>query len=238
MLSARPHGEANALIHLFTEEHGVSHGLARGGASRRQASLWQPGNVVSVSWRARLPDQLGSLTAEPVKAVGARVLDLPLQLGVVTSACALIDGALPQGEAHPRLFLMLVRLLAEIELDPATPHLGDYLRWEADFLAELGYGLDLSCCAVTGMTEGLRYVSPKTGRAVSDEGAGVWKDRLLPLPHLLLDRNEIGSPRDWAQGLDLTGHFLARWVFGVRHLPIPAARERLAERVRALEPGQ
>lgn len=239
VLSVRPYGEGSALVHLLSEEHGVSHGMARGGGSRKQAPLWQTGNLVMARWRARLSDQLGGVTAEPVQSVGARLLDLPLQLAMVSSACALADGALPQGEPHPELFMRLIRLLTLIAVAPEPPPMAAYIRWERELLGGLGYGLDLSTCAVTEATEDLNFVSPRSGRAVSVAGAGEWRDRLLPLPAFLRHDEEEGLPDEWLQGMTLTGHFLARWVFGVRHQPLPAARERLFERVRKLtEPNE
>ena len=104
------------------------------------------------------------------------------------------------------------------------------MRWEADLLAELGYGLDLARCAITGSTEDLAFVSPRSGRAVSEPAAGEWRDRLLPLPRFLLGQGP-SSPADWAAGLRLTGHFLARDVFGVHNKGLPAARELLMDRV-------
>ena len=62
--------------------------------------------------------------------------------------------------------------------------LTDLIRWETVLLADLGYGLDLTACAVTGETAGLAFVSPRTGRAVTEAAAGIWKDRLLRLPPL------------------------------------------------------
>ncbi|OUI83696.1 DNA recombination protein RecO [Gluconobacter sp. DsW_056] len=237
VLSVRPYGEGSALVHLFSEEQGVSHGMVRGGASRRQASLWQTGNLVMARWRARLADQLGTLTAEPVQCVAGRILDAPLQLEMVSSACALVDGALPQGEAHPELFMRLVRLLTLISVAPEPAPMGAYLRWESQLLTGLGYGLDLSDCAVTGSADDLVYVSPRSGHAVSRNAAGEWRDRLLLLPALMMDEADDGTPEDWKNGLALTGHFLSRWVFGVRHQPLPAARERLVDYVQRLQIG-
>ncbi|QDH16195.1 DNA repair protein RecO [Swingsia samuiensis] len=234
IVSVQPYGEGSALVHLFSEQHGISHGMVRGGRSRRQSFLWQVGNLVMARYRARLAENLGSIIAEPIQSVGNRLLDFPLSLAIVTSACALVDGALPQGEAHPELFMRLVRLLMLISLEPHMPSVTPYLLWEKELLAELGYGLDLSVCAVTGHRENLKFVSPKTGRAVSEEGAGEWRDRLLPLPSFFLNTAEDGSPEEWLQGMNLTGHFFSRWVFGVRHLPLPFARERLLNRVHGL----
>lgn len=64
VLDARPLGEGGAVVSLLTEAHGRHAGLARGGASRAQAPVWQAGNLVEARWVARLADQLGSLARD------------------------------------------------------------------------------------------------------------------------------------------------------------------------------
>jgi len=234
ILDARPYGEADALASVMTEEHGAHRGLARGAQSRGKAALWQQGNLVQVRWVGRLSDQLGSFSAELIHPAAALVLDDALALAMLTACCAVAEGALPEREAHPAVFDGLLHLLAR--LPQGAAQLGELIRWEAVLLRDLGYGLDLSCCAVTGSTGNLAYVSPRSGHAVSEEGAGLWKERLLPLPALLRDGNgEPGDPAQWTDGLRLTGHFLARDVFGLRHKPLPAARMALYDRVAAMK---
>jgi DNA repair protein RecO (recombination protein O) len=235
VLAARAYGESAALVTVLTEAHGSQRSLARGGASRAQASLWQPGNLVQARWVARLAEGLGSLTGELVHAPAALALDDPLALTILASACAVAEGALPEREPHPAVFQGLVRLIGRLAQGPDA--LTDLVRWEATLLAELGYGLDLSRCAVTGERAGLAWVSPRTGRAVSDTAAGEWRDRLLRLPGFLVGSDRAG-PADWSDGLALTAHFLARDAFGHQHKPLPPARLRLADAVAALpSPG-
>lgn len=231
ILAARPYGESGALVTVLTEAHGGQRSLARGGASRAQASLWQPGNLVQARWVARLAEGLGSLTGELVHATAALALDDPLALMILASACAVAEGALPEREPHPAVFQGLVHLISRLSRGPDA--LTDLVRWEAALLAELGYGLDLSRCTVTGETAGLAWVSPRTGRAVADAAAGGWRDRLLKLPGFLGGANQA-SPADWRDGLRLTGHFLERDAFGHQHKPLPPARLRLADQVAAM----
>ena len=234
VLAARPYSEAAALVTVLTEAHGAQRTLARGGASRAQASLWQPGNLVQARWVARVADGLGSLTGELVHAPAALAMDDPLALAILTSACAVAEGALPEREPHPLVFRGLVQLIGQ--LSRGADALTDLVRWEATLLTELGYGLDLSRCAVTGAESGLAFVSPRTGRAVAGDAAGEWRSRLLPLPGFLAGANTAG-PADWRDGLRLTGHFLERDAFGHQHKPLPPARHRLADQVAALGGG-
>ena len=226
VLAATPYGEGDALASLFTEEHGVTRGLARGGLSRARAATWQAGNLVEARWVARLSEQLGSYTGELVHASAALAMQDPLALAILTAACAVAEGALPEREPQPRVFRGLLHLV--VHLDPA-----ELVAWELGLLSELGFGLDLSRCALTGTTDQLAYVSPKTGRAVCEEAAGSWRERLLCLPSFLL-QGGTPTPADLRDALRLTGHFLARDAFGARHRPIPTARVMLYDRVSAL----
>ena len=175
VLDARPYGEGDAIATVMTEDQGLHRGLARGGGSRAQAALWQPGNLAQVRWVARLADQLGSFSAEMIHAGAAAVMDDALALAMLSAVCAVAEGALPEREQHPRVFHGLVRLVAH--LPRGAVMLSDLIRWETVLLSDLGYGLDLTACAVTGETSGLAFVSPRTGRAVTEAAAGIWKPR-------------------------------------------------------------
>ena len=231
ILAARPYGEGDAVAAVMTEAHGLHRGLARGGASRGKAATWQPGNMVQVQWTARLSDQLGSFSGELIHAGAAQAMQQAMPLAMLSAACAIAEGALPEREPMPRIFAGLLRLIPQLPLGDAV--LSELIGWEMAVLSELGYGLDLSACAVTGRTQELAYVSPKTGRAVTHEAAGQWAARLLPLPGFLIG-TAAPSAADWRDGLRLTGHFLARDAFGLQHRPLPQARRMLYDRVAAM----
>ena len=220
VLSARPHGETSAVVSLLTGIRGRHAGLVRGGRSHRQRGTLEPGTLVSARWHARLPDSLGTLALEPLRAYGAALLDRPEPLAALVSACALIEAGLHEREPHPALFHGLVALLDALD----QPAWGEAtVRWEVGLLAELGFGLDLSRCAVTGGSDDLVAVSPRTGRAVCRGAAEPWADRLLPLPGFLTGSGS-GGPEEVRQGFVLTGHFLDRCL----ETGLPPARRRLA----------
>ena len=250
VLAARRHGESSAVVSLFTAGHGRHAGLVRGGAGKRARPVYEPGNRLRVTWRARLAEQLGSFSAELEAAVAARLLDDPLRLAGLGAACALLDAGLPERDPHPMLYKMFTDLIDNLLQHEAW--LERYVRFELDLLAELGFGLDLGACAVTGATTGLAYVSPRSGRAVSRAGAGVYADRLLPLPAFLLcpgsgrlrarlraeaSGEAPADPAEIAAGLRLTGAFLRRHLFDASERPLPAARERLLRRLADATPG-
>ena len=224
LLAVRRHGETSSIIEVFTIGHGRHAGIVHGGASRRLAPLLQPGAQLDVAWRARLDEHLGSYAVEPLRSRAALMSDR-LALAGLNSICALLTFLLPEREAHGALYGATIGLLDRIGAGEGWAV--DYLRWELGLLEEMGYGLDLSSCALTGSRDDLAYVSPKSGRAVAREAAGEWVDRLLPLPACLLGQGPAGAG-DIADGLRLTGYFLEHRIapeLGSR--PLPEARRRL-----------
>ena len=223
LIAMRLHGESAAIIEVFTKAHGRHAGVVRGGASRRQAATLQPGTQVQVHWQARLDEHLGTFVVEPL-ASRAAILGDRLALAGLNAICALLHLALPERDPHPALWVRTVALLDLLTTQDWPPA---YLRWELDLLEELGFGLDLTTCAVTGSRDDLAFVSPRSGRAVSRGAAGDWASRLLPLPPSLLGQGPT-SASDLVQGLELTGHFLNRGLQAVLFdKPLPEARGRL-----------
>lgn len=224
LLSVRTHGESAAIIEVFTAAHGRHAGVVRGGASRRVAPILQPGTQLDVTWRARLDDHIGAFTVEPIRS-RAGVLGDRLGLAGLNAICAMVRMALPEREPHPVLWRATMALLDALETAPDWP--ARYLRWEVLLLEEVGFGLDLTVCAVTGARDDLAFVSPRTGRAVSRAGAGDWAAKLFPLPACLMGQGPA-SAAELGQGLAITGHFLAREL-PLGGKPLPEARARLIE---------
>lgn len=230
LLSVRRHGEHAAILEVFTEGHGRHAGVLRGASSRKAAPSLQPGTELDLSWRARLEDHIGTFTAEPLRSRAAQAMGDPISLAGLNAVTALLAFCLPERAPYPRLHgatSALLDLLDRPDLWPLA-----YLRWERGLLDEMGFGLDLSRCAVTGVNEDLAFVSPRTGRAVTRDGAGEWVDRLLPLPPALVDRGD-GSDAEILEALGTTGHFLHhRLVPSLGDRPLPAAREVFLDRLR------
>ena len=231
ILSARLHGEAGAIVEFLTAGHGKFAAHVAGGASRRMRPFMQAGARVMASYRSRVSEQLGSVRLEPVGEGPSALFDDPLALAGLGAAAAVAAGALPEREPHPGAFAafeQLAAVLSDSDIWPAV-----YVRFEAGLLEDLGFGLDLSRCAVTGSTDDLAFVSPRTGRAVSAAAAEPYKERLLALPQFLLSAQGRLRPGDIAAGLALTGLFLERFVFAPVNRPLPPARVWLAERLAA-----
>jgi DNA repair protein RecO (recombination protein O) len=229
--AVRPHGEHGAIVRALTPDDGIQAGYVRGGRSRRLRPVLVPGNVVQAEYRARTDEQLPHLSLEMVASRGA-LLGEPLAAAAIDWVTALTAAALPEGHNYPKLYEALDGVLAAIEAAPSARFWAAALvRYELLLLAELGFGLDLSECAATGAREGLAYVSPKSGRAVSEGAAGEYRDRLFRLPAFFLSGGGVEWP-DVLDGLAITGHFLARDLLIERQADVLAARERLVDRLK------
>jgi DNA repair protein RecO (recombination protein O) len=224
LISAKPLGEANTIAELLTARHGRHLGLVRGGRSGKMRPLMQLGNRLSVTWRARLADHLGGFNVELLDPNAARVLDDQVALAAIGSLTGLAK-LLPERDPHPQLYHGALEVLAALDDARLWPAL--LVRWEMMLLQHLGFGLDLRECAATGSNADLVYVSPKSGRAVSRDAGQPYCDRLLKLPHFLLEVDPAASSADILAGFALTGHFLERDVLSPQGLTLPAARERL-----------
>lgn len=230
VLSARPHGESSVILDILTDDRGRHAGVVRGGTSRKIAPILQPGALVDVTWRARLEEHLGAFQVEPLKSRSG-ILSDRLALAGLGSATSLLLFSLPERMELPIVYEATSQLFDL--LDEGKDWLSDYVHWEVMLLEALGYGMDLSVCAVTGVQDNLVYVSPKTGRAVSENGAGEWASRLLNLPSVLL--GEEGTPQECYEALKTTGHFIeAHLAPSVGKRYMPEARLRLLERVSML----
>lgn len=227
LLSVRRHGETSAIIDVFTVNHGRHSGIVRGGTSRKIAPILQPGAQIDVSWRARLEDHLGTYAVEPIRSRAASALGDRLSLAGLNAVTNLLSFALPEREANGPLYQQceqLLDLLGQHDVWPLA-----YLRFELALLEASGMGLDLSACAVTGQNENLCYISPRTGRAVSEQAAGKWVSKLLPLPPILKGEG-AGDDFEIAQALQTTGYFLSEKLApDLGNKALPEARGRYVD---------
>jgi len=230
LLSVRRHGEGAAIIEVLTAEHGRHAGLVRGGGSQKLSALLQPGNQLLLTWRARLEDQLGTFTPELLQARSSVLLSKRIRLYGFNALAAMLMKYLPEREPNEKLYEEVLDLLARLQADDCWQH--RYCIFELKMLEEIGYGVDLSACAVTGQAHDLTHVSPKSGRAVSAKGAVGWEDRLLPLP-AFLSHSVMGgiSAQDFHDALRLSGHFFAHFVPGAQ-AGLPEARLRFFDMVK------
>ncbi len=233
VLGVKRHGETSVILELMTQERGRHLGLVRGGTGTRLRAVLQPGNSLRATWRARLDDHLGHYLVEGINLRAAGFLAAAHAVHGVTHLAALCR-LLAEREPHAGIHAALEAILDALD-DPAAvaPMVA---RFELAFLGELGFGLDLGSCAVTGVSADLIYVSPRSGRAVSREAGEPYRDKLMRLPRflhedVLHEDVEPTSAADLAAAFALTGFFLDRHAFAPRGLALPDARARFVTAV-------
>lgn len=227
VLGGRRFGEGGLILDVLTATKGRRSGLVYGGSSRRKRGQFEPGNTISLTWKGRLEEQLGRFdVAEARRERANRLLEDREALAAIGAVTALLRGGLDEGDAAGSALFEATTLLLDALGDEAVwPAL--YARWELGLLSALGFGLDLSECALSGANDGLTHVSPKTGRAVQGSEAEDYVERLLVLPAFLMTPTAPPGPDDLGAGLALTGHFLEARVFAAMNRGMPPERERL-----------
>ena len=223
LLATKPFGETSLIIDVFTPDHGKSSGVVRGGQSKKLRPTLQIGAQLDLTWKARLEEHLGSFQVELIRSRTANVMNDRLLLAGMLSSATLINRFFPVGQVYKGFYESSENLFDLLQF-PDIWTLA-YLKWEFDFLETLGFGLDLEKCAVTGSTADLKFISPKSGRAVSQSAAGELSSKLLPFPMAAI--GQANSLKDILDGLKVSQFFLEKKVliaFGIEHLPIARSR--------------
>lgn len=236
VLSCRRQGEAHGRVVVLTRRHGRAAGLVRHVQGKKMQGICQPGNIVTVRWQARLEEHLGIWSMDLVAPVAAELLGDPLRLAALVAWCDLAGHALPERDPVPEYAAAAENWALQLSHAPQQKWLLHHILLEKQILSLLGYGLDLSRCAVSGQTGGLTYLSPRTGRAVTAAAGRPYHDRLFLLPACFRDNPQIESlpEGDLLNGWRILSHFLERWA--QEHMPtgmLPASRERFAARLEA-----
>lgn len=240
VLSARKYGENSGIACVLTANHGIYKGMVRSITGSRQRGLYQPGNMIEATWRARLSEHLGNLTAGLIHAGGVAVMDSPMKLAALSSLCSMLEVTLQEREQASEIYHSFKSFITELSSDHWDWQ-KSYVLLELELLTQLGFGLDLTCCAATGAAEDLIYVSPKSGRAVCREAGKPYSDKLLKLPEFLISsshRIEKTIASQIHDGLDLCSYFLDKYFFAPHNILQPHARARFTTMLKKMLPAE
>ena len=211
VLSNKPYGENSSIANLLTEFHGRHLGYIQGAFGKKLRGVLQPGNFVKAVWRGRIEDQLGNFRVELISGNVNNYFHDSIRLSGLSSACALCLNTLPEREECTLIYRGLLDLISNHEVTNES-WIERYIFWELGMLSVLGFGLDLSSCAVTGVKENLKWVSPKTGRAVCEEIGLPYENKLLRLPQFIYNNKIHPSASDLKSALQLTSYFFEKNV--------------------------
>lgn len=216
IIDIRSYGENSAIVKLLTKDHGICRAFVKSAKSKKAAAIYQIGNLVSFEYRSRIDDNLGSLFAVDLEcSYMANIMFEKSKLDCVRCLFFIIDKAFWESEVQDILFTQLDEFLTDIAAENINfdKIVADYIRLELSILNILGYGVDLTSCAVKESNINLAFVSPKSARAVSYDVGLPYAAKLLPLPAFLIADCKKLEPQDLTNGLKLSGYFLAKHIF-------------------------
>lgn len=236
VLEAMKFADHDAILCVFSREHGIYKGICKAALTKKNRAQMEPGNIADVRWNARLQEHLGKIQLDVDVPIASRVMVDGLKLSALGAICTLLKSTLPEHDPHPQLFDAVEEFLHHMADTTETfEWLSHYIALEIRLLEELGFGLDLSECAATGVRDNLTHVSPKSGRAVSGVAAAPYLDKLLPLPDFLRDSSFAKGWAEAADGLRLSAHFIEHWLLQAIHQPLSPVRARLGQQVDRLK---
>ena len=243
ILSAKKYGEKGLVVNILTELHGRHVGWVNNYKTKSILSSVQPGNLVKVFWKSRLVEQMGNFKIELISSISGKIFDEKIKLQALTSLCSLLEKFLPERQSYSEVFRATKAFLKVLEFNNEVDNeqwIKGYIKWEIGLLSSIGFSLDLKQCAVTGQKNNLYYVSPKTGKAVSKDGAGKFGPKLLKLPMFLGGTETIGSSMhmEIIMGLNITTYFfknkLLLSINDTRIMNLPNPRNRLENMIKKL----
>ena len=240
VLSVRKYGEKGLITDILTKEHGRHLGWISN--NKNVLSIVQPGNLVDVFWKSRLVEQMGNYKIELISSISGKTFDNKFKLQAIISLCSLLEKILPERQSYPEVFKATEAFLNLLLIDNSSENfwIEGYVKWEIGILSSIGFSLNFEECAVTGKKYNLYFVSPKTGKAVSKEGAGKFAPKLLLLPFFLGGAEVIGSNfyQEILAGLNITTYFfknkLLLSINDYKNNYLPSARNRFIEMIEKL----
>ncbi|MFT6076955.1 MAG: DNA repair protein RecO (recombination protein O) [Myxococcota bacterium] len=213
IIGVRKYSESSLIVKVLSENHGLYSGFVRGGTSSpKNRAIYQNFNLVDFEWSAKVEDNLGFFKIELKKSFLAQIISSPIKLTALGILSLIIEENIQEREPSEEIFPSLFDLLKSLNLEDEA-FLQKYIKFEIELLKILGYGIDLSSCAATGVTTNLHFVSPKSARAVCLESGEEYRNKLLILPQfLLIEENIENSQEDLRNGLKLTGFFIDKFL--------------------------
>ena len=200
--------ESSLLITFFSLNHGINSGLVKG-VLKKDFGTYEVGNKVYIKSSFRLSDKLWNCKFELIKNNSVHYFDNKNKLSTILTICSIIDLSLPKNNPQINIYKKTIYLLENLL---SKDWISKYIFWELFLLSELGYGLDLERCVVSGEKENLIYISPKSGKAVSKNEGEKYKNKLFNLPKFLIDKNVKPTKDSLKQGISLTGFFIDKFL--------------------------
>ncbi len=217
------------MVECFSQHHGRFRAVAKFGATAKNKTKYQEGNLIACEWKAKQEHQLGTISVEVLKGHMAGIISDYMRMLAMQSVHALCRTYLHQHDHMPRLFAACQQFYMSLISGDARQLFLHYFQFEMTLLEETGYALSLDECVATGEVINLHYISPKSGCAVSEAAGAPYKDRLFTYPKWLKDADYEPSFAELLDALRMNAYFLHKRLGEVHEVELPAVRARLMQ---------
>ena len=224
IIKTRRHGESGLILTVLTRSNGKISGYVKNAFSTKKNGIYQLGNCISLNAYTRLEENLYSFHVDLLRAEAVNFMTDEAKLSALGALCELCNTCLPEKDNIGLFYNTIESFFNNILEDNWRTY---YSYFEFSLLDYLGIGLDLSKCAVTGSHENLKYISPKSGKAVSATVGAPYADRLFLYPSYILEKKENPKPQEIGEVLKLTEFFLNKNFFQAHGLKFPENRANL-----------
>lgn len=208
IIKKKKYRESSLLITFFSLNHGVNTGLVKG-VLKKDYGTYEIGNRVFIKSSFRLDEQLWNCKFELIKNNSVNIFDNDNKLNTLLTICSIIDLSLPKNSPQVQIYNKTTNLINNLL---SKDWVRKYIFWELFLLSELGYGLDLDRCVVSGKKNDLIYISPKSGKAVSKIEGDKYKEKLLTLPRFLINKEIKPTNNSLKEAILLTGYFIKKFL--------------------------
>lgn len=227
LVSKIKYGESSLILSIFSKYHGLQKGMLKGGTSIKNRSTLEIGNVLKFHKRAKSEESLGMLKVELQESYLYQIYNHQNRLLALSSMCELISELLPEKEQDKEFYKITISTIITLQKEDFIKY---YINWEIKLLEKIGIGLDLSKCAVTNQKEGLYYLSPRTGKAVTKEVGQEYHDKLFIIPELFQNLSLEPTNEEIKESFKILNHFLHAFCEEYHKL-IPFSRECLIKNI-------
>jgi len=202
-LYSKDFGEKSKILYILSKENGLIKGLSK--QNNKKSNLINL-DKISFTWRSRNKDGLGYLNFEQQRTNN---FDDYFFLIIKASASELCVKFLPLWEKNKDVYND-ISYLSMLEKREIFFLIGQYISWEINFLKNLGYGLNIGVCSVSGKAFDTYFISPKTGNAVSYSVGKKYSQKLFKIPNCMKDSFKNEFYDDYLQAFKITVFFLLK----------------------------
>lgn len=215
LLAISPYGEYGNIATIYLQNCGIYKGFWQLNQRKHTGFNWGIGSSVMATWKAGNEDALGKFNLELIQSLPATILTNSTRLLILNATIELVTAKVPERIDIPIIYQFLDSYCRQSSLShDILPTLAAYLLFKLQLLQELGFALEIhQCCHCNNTNAVLSYISPKSGRAVCNQCAAPYKNKLLGLPAFLLTNNPHAcsnvsiTPQDIHIGFQLLQYF-------------------------------